>query len=276
MFKNLLNRLFIVIIFTFSIQLSASTRTIYAAILSSSYEPWSYLDENSQYQGYNVDVLREIAKRLNYDLVIGEISQEVFLRSENSNAYNVYLSLKSPSIKEQLNFFFSKQYIHTPYQFIVNKGFYDQYAKDAKDIKNFNDLINFFQGKTIVVRKESASEALAHHYFRSSTISSHLIKDNVFENFDQGSRAFLLDSGIAAAIVKNQKDKFYLFGPEINSQNVEEVVEKTQSFAFPISQRKLQIMFDQTLEDMKKDGTLSKLSEKYFGRDFILTDHSHS
>ncbi len=274
MFKKFFTPLFAIVIFSTNVPLHASAQSIYAGILSSSYEPWSYLDENYQYQGYNVDVLREISKRLNYNLVIGEISQELISRKEGRNAYNVYLGLISPSIEKQTNFFFSEQYINTPYQFIVNKGFYDQYTSDLKNIKDFNDLINFFQGKAMTVRQESAAEVLAHHYFESTTISSARIKDDIFENFDQGSRAFLLDAGIASAIVKEQSDKFFLFGPEINHREVDEVVDQAQSFAFPITNRKLQIMFNQTLEDMKKDGSLSKISEKYFGRDFIITQNS--
>ncbi len=274
MFKKLFNRLFIATILIFSVPLSANPRTIYAATLSSSYEPWSYLDKDSQYQGYNIDVLREIAKRLNYDLVIGEISQELFLRTEKSSAYDVYLGLVSPSIEKQINFFFSSQYIKTPYRFVVHKDFYDQYASDAEQIESFSDLIKFFEGKTIYVINKSTSETLARHYFKLSTISPYFIKNKVFEDFDKKLRAFLLDSSAAEAKVKNEQDKYYLFGPEIDYESINEIADKAQTFAFPITQRRLQILFDQTLSVMEEDGTLAQLSQKHFGKNFITDKKS--
>lgn len=274
MFKKYSKGLLVVVAFISNFLFLAKAETIYAATLSSSYAPWSYIDENYEHQGYNIDVLKEIAKRLNFDLVIGEVSQDIFLTGEKTTAYQVYLGLIAPSIKEQLNFFFSKQYVNTPYRFIANKGFYDQYGQEGEKIEDLNGLVEFFQGKTIGVRRESASEALARHYFSNSTITSHFIKDNVFEEFEKGSRAFLLDAAIAEVIVREEAGNYFFFGPEIQHQTIKEVIDESLSFAFPITERRLQILFDQTLDSMKADGTLSALSQKYFGRDFIKRDDS--
>jgi L-cystine transport system substrate-binding protein len=221
-----------------------------------SFRPYAFLDENNQPTGYDVDVLKEIDKRLpDYKFVIESSEFSALLVGVETGKLDfvAHEFAKNPD-REKKFLFNDEPYNQTLLKLVVKKN--------RADINKFEDLV----GKTIY-------QAPTSNFYKT-------IKD---WNEKNPSRTIVLkaieDQPIAEAlkqVADGRQDATAAFPfqfDQVQKQlNLELKLTGTvwKGGIFFILNKKhtdLKVKIDEALRSLKKDGTLSALSVKWLGED---------
>ncbi|MFQ5983900.1 MAG: transporter substrate-binding domain-containing protein [Alphaproteobacteria bacterium] len=103
------------------------------------YPPQSFLDENNELQGFDVDVAREVAKRLGVEIVFVTPDWEVIVAGKWGGRWDLSIGSMTPTKQRAKVLDFPAVYYYTPASFVVHQ--------DNTTIKKVADL----NGKTIGV-----------------------------------------------------------------------------------------------------------------------------
>ncbi|SFJ32664.1 transporter substrate-binding domain-containing protein [Thermoflavimicrobium dichotomicum] len=211
------------------------------------YKPFSFHDEKTnQLTGFDVEVAQEIAKRIGVKAEFVEIPWDGMLTSLQNKKIDMVANQVGIKPERKEKFDFSQPYTVSYAQMVVHKD--NQEIKSLKQVKgkkagqtptsNYGDMARK-AGATIVAYEDMMSA----------------MKDVAAKRVD-----FSLNDRLAIAeMMKTAKLPVKVVGEQI---------ERSES-AFPIPKNNPELLkaIDQALESMKKDGTLAKISQKWFGID---------
>ena len=199
------------------------------------YPPYTFTDQSGKMTGYDVEVLEEIGKRKNFDVE--------FLVTPWDG---MFLGLEAEKYD------FTDEYLVSGPQIIVKKG--------RTDIQKIDD----FKGKKIMSSVGSEYNELLKKYNKDEQFKIVYYDGDVTVAFDeivQGrADATINDRLTAGYFIKQKGDIIELVGDPIERSTAHMIVRKNDN--------KLKEAINEGLKEMKADGTLSKLSEKWFGADY--------
>ncbi|MGN0157675.1 MAG: transporter substrate-binding domain-containing protein [Brotaphodocola sp.] len=222
----------------------------------SSMPPYCYLDDNGVVQGYDVEVLKEVDKRLEqYEFDIQSMDFSTLIVSIDSKALDVvsHQLVKSDARKEKY-LFPSEYYCLSPMVFAI---------RNDSGIKTMEDLA----GKKIKITPTSYEYGML-----SSYNESHPGKEIVLEAVSD------LTTADALKMVSNGQSDIYLtysstydnVQKELQLENLDhtDVLMCEDTYIMVASgEQELCDAIDGALKEMKEDGTLSKIAEEYLGQD---------
>lgn len=217
-----------------------------------SLEPFSYYeDENNDLVGYDVEVGKEIAKKLGINANFIECnSKDLFSRLSNEN-YDIIMNGIFVNDEIKKDFDYTNPYAYATISIIVND--------DNDDISKFDDLKN----KKVSIINGSIYEDIAKKYGAKVIMANDLYQsiDKLLQNE--------VDSTINSTYTFNAYKKTHI------DENIKSIVASDNKYAIVILIRKgnksLLDKLNNILDDLDKDGTLKKLSEKYFDTNADLT-----
>lgn len=222
--------------------------------LDDNFPPFGFHDESGQLVGFDIDMAKEAAKRLNMDVEFKPIdwdSKETELQSKNIDAIWNGLSITP---EREKNILFSRPYENGPQILLVRAD---------SPIQGKADLA----GKVVGTQQSSTGlEAInAEPELKKSFKELKEYSDNVtsFMDLEVGRiDAVVVAKTTAAYFMKKNKANFRIIDvgyPDIPSG---------------VGMRKddtaLKEKLDKVLEDMHNDGTSTKISEKWFGIDISM------
>ena len=224
--------------------------------LDDSFPPMGYRDENNDIVGFDIDVARAVAEKLGVEFIAQPISweaKELELSSGNIDCIWNGMSI-TPEREESMAMTFP--YLNN--QIVC-------YVKDDSDITSLADLA----GKSVAVQNGSYAEELllsdAYADAKASFADMPGFEDYLTALMD------LQQGGVDAVIMDLVVGDF-----RINSMGAENL---KAAFAleddnYGIGQRKEDIALrdkvEELLIEMKKDGTLEKISTQWFGSDITV------
>ncbi|UDM32195.1 transporter substrate-binding domain-containing protein [Lentilactobacillus laojiaonis] len=217
--------------------------------LEGTYAPYSYR-QNGQLNGFEVELGKDLAKEMNLKADIVPTKWDSLIAGLSARKFDIVLNNVTMTHDREKQFLFSKPYIYSKTVLIVPK---DSSIKSLKDIK----------GKTFANSMGTEFGSYAKQY------GAKVIPSDNFQN-----TVSLLEEGRAQGTL-NSKEAFASWQKD-NKANT-----KLKAIDIPASQiptlkvgaifnkksTKLQSDTNKALDKLAKDGTLSKLSEKYFGTD---------
>ena len=216
--------------------------------LEGAWQPWSFHDESDTLVGYDVEVSRAIAEKLGVEPEYVESDWDSLFAGLDAGRYD--LVCNGVEVTEEraktYNFTTPYGYIHTALAV----------RKDNEDIKSFEDLA----GKTTANSLASTYMELAESY--GATVQG---IDTLEETIQ------LLTSGRIDATL-NANVSFYDYlnvHPDADFKLVAQT-EDASHVAIPIVKSEDSSFLDalnSAIDELRADGTLKELSEKYFGRD---------
>jgi polar amino acid transport system substrate-binding protein len=198
-------------------------------------------------QGFNVDLANEIAKRLNRKITIDATQFSGLIPALQAGAYD-FLAAPVTVTKERAdNLLFTEGYLNTDFQFVVRK--------DAPEITKLED----FKGKVIAVNKGAAYDSWARDLAPKIgwSVESFGTNTDAVQAVISG-RAFANVAGntaVAWAAKNNPAIKLsYLYSTGL-------------VWATPVRKDNVELRrkLDAAIECMKRDGTMAKMHEKWFG-----------
>ena len=211
--------------------------------------PWTYHDESGALVGYDTEVGKAIAKKLGVDAEFIEGEWDGLFVGLDSGKYDLIINGVEITDERLEKYDFSTPYAYDSTVLIV--------TKDNTSVKTFADL----KGKTTSNSLGSTYADLAEA--NGATVSN---VDTLAETIS------MILSGRADATL-NAETSFYDYMAEHPDENIM-IVDKTaeaSKIAIPIvkgdNNKALVEAINKAIEELRADGTLKKLSEKYFGGD---------
>src|ERR1700674_1659396 len=199
------------------------------------------------YEGFNIDLANEIAKQLHRRITIDAAQYSGLLPALQAGTYDFIAAPVTVTKERADNLLFTEGYLNTDFQFVVRK--------DAPEITKLED----FKGKVIAVNKGSAYDSWGRDLAEKIgwTIESYGTNTDAVQAVISG-RAFANvagDTAAAWAAKNNPAIKLsYLYSTGL-------------VWAAPVRKDNavLRDRIEIAIECMKRDGTMAKMHEKWFG-----------
>lgn len=217
--------------------------------LEGAWQPWSYHDESDTLVGYDVEVSRAIAEKLGVEPEYVESDWDSLFAGLDAGRYDIVCNGVEVTDERAKTYDFTEPYgyIHTALAV----------RKDNEDITGFEDL----KGKTTANSLASTYMELAESY--GATVQG---IDTLEETIQ------LLTAGRIDATL-NADVSFYDYlnvHPDADFKLVAQT-EDASHVAIPLrkgdASATLLDAINTAIDDLRADGTLKELSEKYFGQD---------
>lgn len=217
--------------------------------MSGRYFPFTFV-KMDKLQGFEIDVWNEIGERADYDVE--------FVTANFSGLFGMLEAGHIDTISNQITmtdarkakYAFSVPYVVDGAQVVVRKG--------REDIEGIEDL----KGKKVAVNLGSNFEQLLRNYDKANEINI-ITYDSGFEQDVALGRtdAFVMDRVSSAQLIKKSGLPLQLAGEPF------ETIQNAMPFLNTPEKLAIKAKVDQALTEMKADGTLSEISEKWFDSD---------
>ena len=222
--------------------------------LEGAWQPWSYHDESDTLVGYDVEVSRAIAEKLGVEPEYVESDWDSLFAGLDAGRFDIVCNGVEVTDERSKTYDFT-----TPYGYIHTAL---AVRKDNEDIKSFEDL----KGKTTANSLASTYMELAESY--GATVQG---IDTLEETIQ------LLTAGRIDATL-NADVSFYDYlnvHPDADFKLVAQT-EDASHVAIPVRKgddsTSLLEAINTAIEELRADGTLKALGEKYFGQDISSED----
>lgn len=226
-------------------------------LTQSAYPPFAYLDDKNEFQGFDVEVMKEIDKRLDgYTIDIQTMPWDSqFVAIESGKAQLICNQVAKTEEREE-KYAMSDAYFSAEPSIIVKKG--------TTGINSLADL----EGKTVWAQVGDSYTVLLENYNKehNDAINLHYVENQMLADamydlqvgkFD----AIINDPVMATTVIKEKNLDVEIVGEPVDSEAIGIVFNKNDT--------ELRDQVNKIIKDMKDDGTLKKLSEEITGGDYI-------
>jgi cystine transport system substrate-binding protein len=212
------------------------------------YRPFSFHEDGTgDLTGYDVEVITAVAEELGVTAKFEETQWDAIFAGLEAGRFSVIANQVSINPEREEKYTFSQPYTVSPGVIVV--------TEDNTDISSFADL----NGKT-------TAQSLTSNWYELATESG--AKVEAVEGWAQA--VALLEQGRVDATVNDSLTylDYVKETPDSGLKIAAETDEKSQSaFAFAKDNTELADAVDEALDTLRADGTLTEISEKYFGAD---------
>ena len=234
--------------------IALSAATVQAATevkvgMSGRYFPFTFVKQD-KLQGFEVDMWDEIGKRNDYEIE--------YVTANFSGLFGLLETGRIDTISNQITmteerkakYLFADPYVVDGAQITVRKG--------NDSIKGIDDLA----GKTVAVNLGSNFEQLLRKYDKDGKINIKTYDTGIEHDVALGrSDAFVMDRLSALELIKKTGLPLELAGEPF------ETIQNAWPFVNNEKGQKLQAEVNKALAEMRADGTVEKISVKWFGAD---------
>ncbi|TPR55123.1 transporter substrate-binding domain-containing protein [Enterococcus sp. OL5] len=213
--------------------------------------PWNYKEKDNTLTGYDVEVTTAVAEKLGYqiDWVTTDFSSQMAqLEAGRADAVAEHVAITE---KRKETYQFSRPYAYPDIELMVTK---DSTLKELTDLK----------GKKVAVALGSFYEDYIRSHNPEGDIEVVTYEDTsgIPNDISYGRVDAYLNDKISG------EEKIKQSGLALKMTGVS-IFQAEFAYPFPKTEQGTALLkqFDQALEELKADGTLKKLSEKYFSED---------
>jgi len=213
------------------------------------YRPFSFHDDGGtgDLTGFDVEIIQAVADKLDLEVEFQETQWDAIFAGLDAGRFDVIANQVSINEERQEKYLFSTPYTVSPGVIVV--------AEDDDSISSFDDL----EGKT-------TAQSLTSNWYELATASGATVEG--VEGWAQAVE--LLRQGRVDATVNDKLT--FLDYETTNSPSGLKIAAETdeageQAFVFTKDKTDLVEAIDGALEELRADGTLAEISDKYFGED---------
>lgn len=225
----------------------AQTTPLHTAV-DPNFPPQASTRMDGTLEGFQIDLAAALGKQLKRQVIVEGANFAGLIPAMNAGRYDFLLAPVTVGQERAQNMLFTEGYLYTALQFGIHKG--------EKPLASLDDL----KGKTLAVNKGSN-----YHQWATENAAKYGFTPLVLDTFTDATMA-VVQGRAYAQLGGNTTIKF---GATKNKQFVPDLVLKeTRSvWAIPVAKDNpaMRKTLDEALECLKLDGTLVKISEKWFG-----------
>ena len=230
---------------------ASENKTTFTVGFDQDFPPMGFVGDDGEFTGFDLELAAEAAKRMGKEIKYQPISwdaKDMELTSGNIDCIWNGFSIQGREDK----YTWSKPYMKNDQVFVV---------KSDSSIDSIEDLA----GKTVEVQTDSSAEAalkenseLANTFGKLQTVADY---NTGFMDLEMGGvDAIAMDSVVANyQITKRGGNGFTVLDTPLSSEEY--------GIGFKLGNETLKNEVQKALEDMKADGTMKTISEKWFGKD---------
>lgn len=230
---------------------ASENKTTFTVGFDQDFPPMGFVGDDGGFTGFDLELAAEVAKRMGKEIKYQPISwdaKDMELTSGNIDCIWNGFSIQGREDK----YTWSKPYMKNDQVFVV---------KSDSSIDSIEDLA----GKTVEVQTDSSAEAalkenteLANTFGKLQTVADY---NTGFMDLEMGGvDAIAMDSVVANyQITKRGGNGFTVLDTPLSSEEY--------GIGFKLGNETLKNEVQKALEDMKADGTMKTISEKWFGKD---------
>jgi L-cystine transport system substrate-binding protein len=222
---------------------SAGTLTV---ATEGTYRPFSYHDETGALVGFDVEIIEAVAEKLDLEITFAETQWDGIFAGLDAGRFDVIANQVSINPEREERYLFSEPYTVSPGVLIVPTG---------SSISSFDDL----KGKT-------SAQSLTSNWYQVAQDAGAQVEQ--VEGWSQALE--LLKQGRVDATV-NDKLTFLDAKKTGDTAGLTVAAETKDVSKSAFTARKgsdtLIAAIDKALDELRADGTLAKLGQKYFGED---------
>lgn len=217
-------------------------------VVDGSFAPHAFAKLGGGLQGFNVDLAEELAKRMKREIVIDSATFSGLIPALNAGRYDFLSAPLSATPERTHNLLFTEGYLYTEWQFAIREG--------SAPIGSLDQL----KGKTVAVNKGSP-----YHKWPIDNGKKYGFEALPFETQPDAVQAVLAGRAYATlagnTTVRYTATQMPRIVPDMTLK------ETRAPFALPFRRGDVAMRnkVELALECMKHDGTLAKISEKWFG-----------
>ena len=220
--------------------------------LDDSFPPMGFRDENNNIVGFDIDVATEVANRMGVELKLQPIEWSTKEMELNTGSVDCLWNGLSIDDERKQAMDLSEPYMTNRMVLVVlNDSEYTDQASLA--------------GKTIGVQNGSTAEKILEESDFSKTIGNTIgFKDNVtafMELEKKGIDAIFMDEVVANYAITSQNKDFKVLEDGLT--------EEEYAVGFKKGNTALKNEVQKYIDEMKADGTMTQISEKWFGKDVV-------
>ena len=243
------------------------------------YPPQSELNEDTgQYEGFDIDVATEIAKRLDVDIAWEAPAWDTIIAGNWNGRWDISVGSMTitPERAEVLNF--SPPYYYTPASFAVyedNTSITDASGLDGKKIGVCGGCTydTYLQGKLEIAQDESGAAETIESVVTDPTIKTYDTDSTAIQDLALGDGR-RLDAVISALPTLEAAIKagisIKVVGDPLYYEPLAVAIDKGSE----LDPTSLVERISEIVEEMHDDGTLSELSQKWYGSDLTVIQSS--
>ena len=200
-------------------------------------------------EGFQIDLFTEVARRMKREITIDSVSFSTLIPGMMSGRYDFIAAPTTVTKERAESMIFTAGYLWTAYQFGIKKG--------SKPITGWSDL----KGKVVTVNKgtpyETLSKKMGEQY--GFTVQAYDTQPDATQAVLSG-RAYATLGGNTTIVYAASKNKDFVADLELTDTRAH--------WGAPF--RKDSVALRNEMQDvmscMKKDGTIARMSEKWFGK----------
>jgi polar amino acid transport system substrate-binding protein len=200
-------------------------------------------------EGFQIDLFTEVARRMGREITIDSVSFSTLIPGMLSGRYDFIAAPTTVTKERAEQMIFTAGYLWTAYQFGIKKG--------SKPIKGWADL----KGKVVTVNKgtpyETLSKKMGEQY--GFTVQAYDTQPDATQAVLSG-RAYATLGGNTTIVYAASKNPQFVADLELTDTRAH------WGAPFPKQNVALRNEMQDVMNCMKKDGTIARMSEKWFGK----------
>ncbi|MCK0751832.1 amino acid ABC transporter substrate-binding protein [Chromohalobacter japonicus] len=217
--------------------------------MSGGYYPFTFVEQD-ELKGFEVDVMNAVGEQTGDEIEFVTASFSGLAGMLDSGRIDTIANQITITPERKAKYAFTKPYVYDGAQVVVRKG------NDA--IQGVEDL----KGKTVAVNLGSNYEQLLRELPYADDIDIKTYESNIEQDVALGrADAFVMDRVSATQVIKDKPLPLQLAGQPFSR------IENALPFRDNEDGRALRDRVDDALADLRENGTLTQISEKWFGTD---------
>ena len=217
--------------------------------MSGGYFPFTFVEQNTL-QGFEVDVMNAVADHLGREVEFITANFSGLFGMLESGRIDTIANQITITDERQAKYLFSQPYVFDGAQVVTKRG--------NQEIEGVEDL----RGKSVAVNLGSNYEALLRDLPYADEIDIRTYDSNIEQDTALGRvDAFVMDRVSASQVIKEKPLPLELAGQPFSQ------IRNALPFRDDEAGRELRDRIDVALSELKENGTLSEISERWFGTD---------
>ncbi|REJ08102.1 transporter substrate-binding domain-containing protein [Halobacillus trueperi] len=208
-----------------------------------------YPEESDEMTGYDVEIMKEVADRLGLELKFEEYGVDGLLSAINSGRIDAVINDMEVTKARQEQFTFSEPYKYSYSTMIVRES-------DLSGIEKLEDL----EGKTHGGGATTVFSQIAEHFGAETKTYGNVTNDVYLRDVENGNTDFIInDYYLQSLALKALPNIEVQLHPDLKFHPTNSAI------VLPNDASEMKEEIDAVLQEMREDGTLTKLSEEFFG-----------
>ena len=219
--------------------------------IDNTYPPMEYSDDAGKLAGFDIELATAVGEKLGKKVEFVPTEWGAIFLGLDSDKYDVIMSSLSITDERKKTMEYTKAYVANSQAIIVKKD--DTTVNSEKDLKD----------KVVAVQKATTSDEACQEFTKETPFKDYKQYDKMTEALSELKigrvDVVVADLVVAKYFVAQDPDSFKSVSTTLPLEPIGAAVKKGNTA--------LQQELDKALDDLRADGTLKKISEKWFGED---------